>query len=90
MKNVYHGVDVYSKHYDYEDLKIALVIHEKLSRIDAGCDYEDIARLTIAIKNAWKEQHKKRLLSREEYVYIQAFASRYLDELEKLCNGSEE
>ena len=86
-KNIFKGVDIYTKRYDYEDIKVAIVVAERLDKINAHWDYEDIVRYAIHIKNEWKKQEKQGKLSTEEYCYIQAFANRYLDELDNLIEG---
>lgn len=75
------GVDVYSKKYDYEDLKIAICVFERIEQFKQNWDYEDIARMTIQVKKAWKLRNKLKQLTQDEYAYIQIFAHRFLDEL---------
>ena len=75
---IYDGVDIYSKEYDYDDLKIAICVAEYLNNVCVSADYEEIAKLTITIKNKWNELKTQGLLSKEEYAYIQRFAINYL------------
>lgn len=75
---IYDGVDIYSKEYDYEDLKIAICVVEYLNNVCLSADYEDIVRITITIKDKWKELEAQGLLTEEEYAYIQRFAINYL------------
>ena len=73
-------LDIYSKKYDYDDLKIAVCVAEFLNNLKVSVDYEDIARITIAIKEKWYQLQSKGLLSEEEFAYIQKFAVDYLYE----------
>lgn len=81
-------LDIYSKEYDYDDLKIAVCVAEFLSELKISADYEDIARITIVIKEKWQEFQKQGLLTEEEFAYIQKFAVDYLYENEmKIVEG---
>lgn len=77
--NIYDGVDVYTQDYDYEDLKIAVCVSDYIFNIKKiSVDYEDIARLTIKIRQAWEDGQRKDSLSSEEFAYCQKFAINYL------------
>ena len=76
---IYEGVDVYTQDYDYEDLKIAVCVSDYIFNIKKiSVDYEDIARLTIKIRQAWEDGQRKGSLSSEEFAYCQKFAINYL------------
>ena len=79
MSEIYNGVDVYTQDYDYEDLKIAVCVSDYIFNIKKiSVDYEDIARLTIEIRQAWEDCQRRGLLSSEEFAYCQKFAINYL------------
>ena len=70
---------VYERNYDYEDLKIAVCVSDYIFNIKKiSVDYEDIARLTIKIRQAWEDGQRKDSLSSEEFAYCQKFAINYL------------
>lgn len=66
--------------YDYDDVKIAVVIAEAFKDWNIYCDFEEIALLVIKIKRKWQDSQKYGSLTKEEYVYIQKFARGYLNE----------
>ena len=72
--------DIYEEKYDYDDLKIAVCIADNLSEWKVVTSYEEIAGLTIKIRNMWKENQEKGLLTEEEFAYIQKFANRFIRE----------
>lgn len=77
---IYEGLDIYSKEYDYEDIKVAICVAEYLGRLNRAVDYEDVVRITIKIKEKWCELEAKGLLTSEQCAYIQKFAVDYLYE----------
>lgn len=78
-KETYEGVDVYTQDYDYDDLKIAVCVSDYIFNIKKiSVDYEDIARLTIEIRQAWEDAQRNDLLTGEEFAYVQKFAINYL------------
>lgn len=79
----FEQVDVYDNKYDYDDIKIAIVIAETFKDWNVFCDYEDVAQLVIMIKDKWKELHSKGLLLEEEFAYMQKFAVNYMNEHKK-------
>lgn len=83
FEEVYTDLDVYSYKYDYDDIKVAVVIAEMLKDWNRFCDYEDVAKLIIIIKDSWKELHSKGLLLEEEFAYMQKFAVNYMNEHKK-------
>lgn len=78
---VYEGVDVYTKDYDYEDVKVAICVANRLSDWNLYTDFEYIARLVIFIKDNWCVDKYDGNLSEEDFGYIQNYAYKLLDEL---------
>lgn len=78
------GVDLYDYNYTYEHLKVACVVQDFLTsegnEYIEDLVYEDIAKITINIYEAWEKENKNGTLSEEEFAYIQAFAYRFLEE----------
>lgn len=75
--------EIYEKTYDYEDMKLAIVVQDFLDNFTekpALIDYEDIIRITQEIKNSWEYKKDNRGLTEEEYAYVQAYAYRFLEE----------
>jgi hypothetical protein len=86
--------EIYSKRYDYDDLKIAMVVQdyfkdcpiEKLQKFDFMVDYEDYVYLVNTIKEQWQaekgkyENEEEADIDGEEIGYIQVYAYRYLEE----------
>lgn len=74
----------YDKTFDYEDMKIAMVVSEFINNHENDIpyqyleDYEDLINLCIEIKTKWLELSQEKALSLEEYAYIQFFADNYL------------
>ena len=66
----------YDKTFDYEDMKIAMIVSEFINKHENDIpyqyfeDYEDLINLCIEIKTKW--------LALEEYVDVQCFAYNYL------------
>jgi hypothetical protein len=79
---IFEGRDVYTEDYTYEHLKVACVVQDYINNYIQGIDvvYEDIAKITLEIYDAWLEEEQNETLSSEEYAYIQAYAYRYLKE----------
>ena len=75
----FEEVDVYNHNYDYDEIKIAVVIAETFRIWNIICDYEHIALLTIMIKEKWKEWQPHGWLTEEEFAYVQKFAEHYLE-----------
>lgn len=73
-------IDIYDNKYNYDDIKIAVVIAETFKDWNVYCDYEDIAQLVIMIRNKWKEYHLHGYLVEEEFAYMQKWATNYLNE----------
>lgn len=76
---VYEGVDVYTKDYDYEDVKVAICVAEFVSERTLYFDFETVIKIAIRIREEWEKQQETGLLTEEEYAYIQAFAVNYLN-----------
>ena len=76
----FEELDVYSRNYDYDDIKIAVVIAETFKDWCVICDYEYIATLIIKIKDKWKEYQPHGWLTEEEFAYMQKWAVNYLNE----------
>jgi hypothetical protein len=72
--------DIYLKQYDYDEIKIAVVIAETFKDWKIVCDYEDIALLVITIREKWKEYQPLGYLTEEEFAYMQKWATSYLNE----------
>lgn len=74
----------YNKTFDYEDMKIAMVVSEFINNhendIPYQCleDYEELINLCIEIKTKWLALSQEKALSLEEYAYVQFFAYNYL------------
>ena len=71
---------VYERNYDYEDLKIAICVSGFLNSINLDADYENIALITIKIKEEWLKAIEEDTLSFEQTGYVQRFAFDYLSE----------
>lgn len=76
----FEEIDVYNYQYDYDDIKIAVVIAETFKDWNVFCDYEDVAQLVIMIKDKWKEYQPHGWLTEEEFAYMQKWAVNYLNE----------
>lgn len=76
----FHKVDIYDYLYEYDDLKIAVCISEHFNARQIPFDYEDIAELTITIRKSWERDRRNKVLSKEDYAYIQSYAIKYLCE----------
>lgn len=76
----FEELDVYNYKYDYDDIKIAIVIAETFKDWNVFCDYEDIAQLVIMIRDKWNEYQSHGWLQEEEYAYMQKWATNYLNE----------
>lgn len=76
----FEQIDVYNYQYDYDDIKIAVVIAETFKDWNVFCDYEDVAQLVIMIKDKWKEYQPHGWLTEEEFAYMQKWAINYLNE----------
>lgn len=74
--------DIYSRKYDYDDLKIAVVIADRFNCFNVSVDYETIANLTVTIRECWETAQKCGFLTEQEYAYIQHYANNYLDKYE--------
>ena len=72
-------IDIYDLKYDYDDLKIAVCIADTFKDWNLCVDYEAIAGLVAHIKCEWEADHIYGYLTKEEYAYIQKFATNYLD-----------
>lgn len=77
--------DIYSKTYDYEDMKLAVVVQDFFSthpqcKSPIPQDYEDIIYLTQDIKDNWLYEKRQGTLTEEEYAYIQTYAYKFLEE----------
>lgn len=83
-KETIEGVDLYDYNYTYEYLKVACVVQDYIinhrHEFKEDIVYEDIAKMTIQICEAWEEEAKNGTLSVEEFAYTQAYAYRYLEE----------
>ena len=72
------------KTFDYEDMKIAMVVSEFINNNENDIpyqyfeDYEDLINLCIEIKRKWLALSQEKALSPEEYPYLQFFAYNYL------------
>lgn len=77
---VYEGVDIYTKNYDYEDIKVAICVAEFLDNIPLSFDFEIVVKIAIHIRDEWERREQEGLLTEEEYAYIQRFAINYLNE----------
>lgn len=75
-------IDVYEQTYDYDDMKIAIVIQDYLSlhKSDKLRTYEELIQLAYTIKQEWLKEYDNATLNEEERAYIQSYAYRYLDE----------
>ena len=75
-------IDVYEQTYDYDDMKIAIVIQDYLSlhKRDKLRTYEELIQLAYTIKQEWLKEYDNATLNEEERAYIQFYAYRYLDE----------
>lgn len=77
--------EIYEKTYDYEDMKLAIVVQDFFST-HPQCkspilqDYEDIIYLTQDIKDNWIHEKGQGTLTEEEYAHIQTYAYRFLEE----------
>ena len=72
-------LDIYEHLFDYDDLKIAIVVAECLNEKEADYTYEDIADLVIKIRKSWENEQKSLSLTKEEIGYIQAYAWKYMN-----------
>lgn len=85
-------ITTYNKTFDYEDMKIAMVVQEFFDYnqalfLDNGFeDYEDFIELCVEIRQAWDELNIE-TCEREEYAYVQYFAEHYLQN--KFLGGEE-
>ena len=74
----------YDKTFDYEDMKIAMIVSEFINKHENDIpyqyfeDYEDLINLCIEIKTKWLELSEEKALSQEEFAYVQYFAENYL------------
>ena len=78
-------VGIYSRAYDYDDMKIALCIQDFLDNDNPDMqinfqDFEDIIELAIRIRKNYDKCNKEGTLTKEEQGYIQQFAYNYLKE----------
>ena len=78
--------DIYSRQYDYDDLKIAVCVSDYTTPF-SNIDFEDIAKLTIMIKNDYLKSLND--LGFEQRGYVQKFANDWLDEYftEEIIDG---
>lgn len=89
-------ITTYNKTFDYEDMKIAMVVNQFFSdhEDELGTssapyyyeDYEDLVTLCMEIRKAWDELDMNNC-GREEYAYVQYFAEHYLQN--KFLGGKE-
>lgn len=71
-------ISVYDRLFDYEDLKVAIVVSDYLKDKDNHFTYEDIASLVVKIRKSWENEQKSLSLTQEEIGYIQAYAWKYM------------
>ena len=71
---------IYNYVYDYEDIKLAIIISNFIRENDSETfyNYEDIANLVIKIRRAWDDTPLEEM-TEEENAYIQIFAQHYLE-----------
>ena len=82
-------ITIYEKHFDYEDMKIAMVVNQFFSDHEDALgsssapyyyeDYEDLVELCVEIRNEWNKLGIEQWCDREEYAYVQHFAEHYLN-----------
>lgn len=77
-------ITCYDKTFDYEDMKIAMVVGEFINNHENDIpyqyfeDYEDLINLCIEIKTKWLALSQEKARSLEEYACVQFFAYNYL------------
>lgn len=72
---------IYDYEYDYDDIKIAVCVANRLSDWNLYADFEYIAQLVIFIKDNWCADEHNGILSEEDFGYIQNYAYKLLDEV---------
>ena len=71
-------INVYDRLFDYEDLKVAIVVSDYLKDKDNDFTYENIAEIVVKIRKSWENEQKSLSLTQEEIGYIQAYAWKYM------------